>query len=215
MLVFKTREAILRWSVFIIGLMVLALGVTLTIKAKTLGIGPWDVFHYGLFKQLGLTIGSWAIIVGLLILLTTSLLTKSLPKLGTFLNMVLIGLFIDLFNFLLPAPVHIVTQVIVFAIGTVVLGYGIALYIAADVGAGPRDTLMLAIVKKTGFNVSWVRGGMEVLVLILGWLLGGPVGIGTVIIAVSLGPIVDVGLKQSNRLVHFLIYRGGIYENIN
>jgi uncharacterized protein len=211
----NNREKAIRWIVFIVGLMVLALGVALTIKAKHLGIGPWDVFHVGLNKQFGLTIGSWAIIAGFIIIVISAYLTKTLPKLGTFLNMLLIGLFIDFFMFILPSPTHIVTQILVFVIGVVILAYGIGLYIAADVGAGPRDNLMLAIVKKTGWNVSWVRGGMEILVLIFGWMLGGPVGIGTLFIALSLGPIVGISLKQSERFVKSMTNRGDLHENIN
>ena len=102
------REAIIRWSFFILGLMVLAFGVALTIKGKDLGIGPWDVFHYGLFLQFGLTIGTWAIIAGFIILLITSIVTKSLPKIGAVLNMLLLGVFIDFFNYMLP-DLHSVT----------------------------------------------------------------------------------------------------------
>jgi uncharacterized protein len=209
------KEMIIRWSVFILGLMTLALGVALTIKAKDLGIGPWDVFHYGLFKQFGLTIGTWSIIAGFVVIGISVLLTKKIPQLGTFVNMVLIGLFIDLFILILPAPTHIVAQVIVFVTGIIVLAYGIGLYIAADVGAGPRDSLMLAICERTNWSVSWVRGGLEITVLILGWLLGGPVGVGTVLIAFSLGPLVEISLKQSKLLVNFILKRGVVNENLN
>ncbi|OZM58008.1 hypothetical protein CIB95_05485 [Lottiidibacillus patelloidae] len=195
--------------------MTLALGVTLTIKAKRLGIGPWDVFHYGLFKQLGLTIGTWSIIAGFVVLGISYLLNRKLPQLGTVANMVLIGLFIDFFYFLLPAPTHIVSQVIVFLTGIIILAYGIGLYIAANVGAGPRDSLMLAICEKTNWSVSIVRGGMEITVLILGWLLDGPVGFGTVLIALSLGPIVEISLRQSKQLVNFIVKRGEVNENLN
>jgi uncharacterized protein len=208
-------QLLIRWIIFIIGLMTLSFGVTLTIKAKSLGIGPWDVFHVGLFKQLGLTIGTWSIIAGFVVILLSYILTRKIPQLGTFVNMVLIGVFIDLFYFLLPAPNHIVSQFIVFGLGIIILSYGIGLYIAADVGAGPRDSLMLAIVERTNWSVSWVRGGMEITVLILGWLLDGPVGFGTVLIAISLGPLVEISLRQSKKLVTMLLHRGEVNENIN
>ncbi|CAN7156135.1 YczE/YyaS/YitT family protein [Rossellomorea sp. LjRoot5] len=201
------KEKSLRWSFFFVGLLVLSFGISLTIKGKDLGIGPWDVFHYGLFKQLGLTIGTWSIIVGFIILFVTGIGTRSFPKAGAFINMLLIGIFIDVFNFVLPDPHSLVAQTIVFAIGIVVIGYGIGLYVSADLGAGPRDSLMLLVVEKTGWKVQWVRNGMEIIVFFFGWLLGGPVGIGTVIIALGLGSIVGFSLPQSKKLLHFLIAR--------
>ncbi|MFI8687782.1 YitT family protein [Rossellomorea sp. NPDC077527] len=201
------REKMLRWSFFFVGLLVLSFGISLTIKGKDLGIGPWDVFHYGLFKQLGMTIGTWSIIVGFIILFVTGVGTKSFPKAGAFINMLLIGIFIDIFNFVLPDPHTLIAQAVVFAIGIVVIGYGIGLYVSADLGAGPRDSLMLLVVEKTGWKIQWVRNGMEILVFFFGWLLGGPVGIGTVIIALGLGSIVGISLPQSKKLLHLLIER--------
>jgi uncharacterized protein len=199
------REFMIRWAFFFVGLLVLALGITLTIKGKDLGIGPWDVFHYGLFKQLGLTIGTWSIIAGFLILLITGIGTKTFPKIGAFLNMLLIGIFIDLFNFLIPDPESFAAQSFVFAIGILVIGYGIGLYVSADLGAGPRDSLMLLVTEKTGWKVQWVRNGMELIVFFFGWLLGGPVGIGTVVIALGLGSIVGISLPQSKKLLEYVL----------
>ncbi|MGR3766228.1 YczE/YyaS/YitT family protein [Rossellomorea sp. NS-SX7] len=201
------REFVIRWAFFFVGLLVLAFGITLTIKGKDLGIGPWDVFHYGLFKQLGLTIGTWSIIAGFVILLITGIGTRSFPKIGAFLNMLLIGIFIDLFNFLIPDPESFAAQAIVFAIGILVIGYGIGLYVSADLGAGPRDSLMLLVTEKTGWKVQWVRNGMELIVFFFGWLLGGPVGIGTVVIALGLGSIVGISLPQSKKLLHYVLTR--------
>jgi uncharacterized protein len=209
------REYRLRWSFFTIGLLVLAFGITLTIKGKDLGIGPWDVFHYGLFLKFGLTIGTWSIIAGLVILLITGLATKSFPKIGAFLNMLLIGLFIDFFNFIIPDTSSIVVQSILFAAGTIIVGYGIGLYVSADFGAGPRDGLMLLIVEKTGWKIQWVRNGIEVAVFLLGWMLGGPVGIGTVIIAFFLGSVVGVSLPQCQRLLRMMIARGVSAETVS
>lgn len=201
------RQYRLRWAFFTIGLLVLAFGITLTIKGKDLGIGPWDVFHYGLFLKFGLTIGSWSIIAGLILLLITGLATKTFPKIGAFLNMLLIGLFIDFFNFIIPDTSSIVIQSILFAAGTIIIGYGIGIYVSADFGAGPRDSLMLLIVEKTGWKIQWVRNGIEVAVFLLGWMLGGPVGIGTIIIAFFLGSVVGISLPQCQRLLRTLAER--------
>ncbi|WLR51718.1 YitT family protein [Bacillus tianshenii] len=209
------RELLWRWSFFLIGLLVLGLGIALTIKGKALGIGPWDVFHYGLFLQFGLTIGSWSIIMGFILLAITSFATKSLPKIGAILNMLLLGLCIDLFNFLLPNPETLLVQVIAFISGVIILGYGIGLYVSADLGAGPRDGVMLLIVEATGWKVTWVRNGIEILVFLLGWMLGGPVGIGTIIIAFMLGKIISISMPQCQKLLHFFINKTTVKEHIS
>ena len=187
--------------------MILALGAALTVKGKLLGIGPWDVFHYGLSLKLGLTIGSWSIIIGFLLLTISSIATKQIPKIGAFLNMLLLGLFIDFFIWLLPSTDSIISAVLFFIIGVALIGYGIGLYVSADLGSGPRDSIMILIVNKTGWSIQWVRNGMEVLVLILGWALGGPVGIGTVIIAFFLGPIVGFALPQCKTLLTYFLLK--------
>ncbi|WML44395.1 YitT family protein [Neobacillus sp. PS3-40] len=199
------KEWILRWSFFVFGLIILAFGIALTIEGKVVGIGPWDVFHYGMFLKLGLTIGSWSIIIGFLLLTFASIATKKLPKIGAFLNMLLLGLFIDFFMWLLPSINSLIGAIFYFILGVVLIGYGIGIYVSADLGSGPRDSIMILIVDKTGWSIQWVRNGMEVLVLILGWALGGPVGIGTVIIAFLLGPIVGFSLPQCKTLLKYML----------
>ena len=201
------NETVLRWTFFIIGLIVLAFGITLTIKGKLLGIGPWDVFHYGLYLQFGLTIGRWSIIVGLILLLFTSIVTKSLPSIGAILNMILLGVFIDIFNFLLPNPESVTVQIVLYVLGVIILGYGIGMYVSSGLGAGPRDAIMLIIVEKTGWSTKWVRNGIEITVFLIGWLLGGPVGVGTIFIAFFLGPIIGITIPQSKALLVHLIQR--------
>ncbi|MCA0986495.1 YczE/YyaS/YitT family protein [Guptibacillus algicola] len=195
------RERMIRWSFFFIGLAILGLGIAMTIKGKAFGIGPWDVFHYGLYKQFGLTIGTWSIITGFVILGFTSLYSKSLPQKGAFLNMLFLGLFIDLFLFLLPDPSTIVIQGVIYISGLVILGYGIGVYVTSGLGAGPRDGIMLLIVEKTGWRIDWVRNGIEIAVLLIGWALGGPVGIGSIVIAFMLGKVISVALPQCKWLL--------------
>ena len=199
------RKWVLRWSVFILGLMVLAFGISLTIKGKFLGIGPWDVFHYGLFTKFGFTIGTWSIISGLLLLFISSVFNKAWPQIGSFLNMMLLGVFIDLFNWMLPSIDNLAGATIAFIIGVGLMGYGIGLYVSADLGAGPRDSFMLLIVEKMGWSIPLVRNGIEVIVFLVGWMLGGPVGVGTVLIAFGLGPILGYSIPQCRKLmVYFL-----------
>jgi uncharacterized protein len=190
---FMSKKFKWQWGSFFFGLIVMSLGITLTIKGNAVGTSPWDVFHIGLYKQLGLTIGSWSILTGLFIICATSLYLKSVPSLATLLNMLLIGSFIDIFNWLLPDTEIFLGQVSYFVAGFVVMSMGCGLYIAASLGAGPRDTVMMIIASK-GYSVKTGRMVMEVFAAAAGWLLGGPVGIGTVILALGTGYIIQPSL---------------------
>ncbi|MFS0575949.1 YitT family protein [Sporosarcina sp. 179-K 3D1 HS] len=197
----KRKSLLWRWIFFLTGLMVMSLGVSMTIKGHRLGIAPWDVLHVGLYQNLGLTIGSWSIITGFIIILSTSAVMRKWPKIGTWINMVLMGLFIDLFNWLLPDFSTLMGQVIIYVIGVLVLSYGVGIYVSPNMGAGPRDSLMLILVKKWGFSIKAVRTGIEMSVAFIGWLLGGPVGVGTVLIALLCGQIIQIALPQCQNLL--------------
>lgn len=202
------RAFFYRWLFFISGLIVLAFGFTMIIKADRLGIGPWDVLNVGLFKNFGLTIGTWAILVGLAVVLSTIIFTRKVPQIGTFLNMLLIGVFIDFFYWLLPDGETLAAQIAMFVVGLLIGGYGVGLYVAPRMGAGPRDTLMLLLVEKTGLSISVIRTSMEVSVALIGWMLGGPVGVGTIAVALFTGKIVQISLPQFERLLKRTIEKG-------
>ncbi|MEC1900162.1 YczE/YyaS/YitT family protein [Bacillus atrophaeus] len=201
------REFVLRWAFYFIGLLILSFGISLTIEGKALGISPWDAFHYGLFQHFGLTIGQWAIIIGAIIVCLTSVFTKALPKIGAILNMVLIGIFIDFFNILLPESSTYTASVIVFSLGVLLIGYGVGVYVSAGLGAGPRDSLMMLISEKTGWNVQWVRNGIELTILAVAWGMGGPIGIGTIITAILTGLILRFSLPQSTQLLRYMLMK--------
>lgn len=207
-MIFKTerrgemnKHFIYRSSFFLAGMIVLSLGIAMTIKGQALGIGPWDVLHVGLYRKFGLTIGTWNIITGLLIILFVGIYSHELPKMGTWLNLVTIGLFIDFFNWLLPEVTSSVGHVIVLAIGTIVIGFGAGLYMSPNLGAGPRDSLMLILVDKFKFKIKNVRTVIEVIVAVIGWMLGGPVGIGTVLIALLIGQIIHITFPLNQKLL--------------
>ena len=195
------REFVFRWLFFFFGLMIMGLGVALTIKGQRFGVGSWDVLHIGLFKNLGLSIGLWSIIMGIIIITISSIGLRELPKLGTFMNMLFVGIFIDFFNWLLPDPNTFTVQLISFVLGVLLLAIGCGIYISANLGAGPRDTLMLLAVKKLNFSIRVSRTVMEVVVAVVGLLLGGPIGVGTVIMAFGLGPIIQVSLGYSEKVL--------------
>lgn len=188
-----SRKLRWQWGTFFVGLITMSLGITLTIKGNALGTSPWDVLHIGLFKQFGFTIGTWSILTGLFIVVSTSIYLKRFPKTATILNMLLIGTFIDIFNWLLPDTEQLVGVIIYFTLGFFVLSVGCAMYIAASLGEGPRDTVMMIIARK-GYSVKTGRMVMEVFAASTGWLLGGPVGIGTIILAVGTGYVIQPSL---------------------
>lgn len=195
------RELKWKWLFFFVGLAVMSLGVSMIIEGKALGVGPWDVLHIALFERIGLTIGSWSIITGLVIVGSTSLLLKEWPRLATGLNMIICGMFIDFFNWILPDSTGIIFDCMYFILGVVVLGVGCALYISPRLGAGPRDTLMIFFAKKFGYSIGKARLMMEASIALIGWMLGGPIGVGTIITALFTGYIVQISLPYFERML--------------
>ncbi|MCG7335089.1 YitT family protein [Sporosarcina sp. ACRSM] len=195
-----------RWAFYLVGMLVLSLGISMTIKGQRLGIGPWDVLHVGLFQHFGLSIGTWSVLTGCIIVTSTAVVLREWPKIGTWLNMVLVGAFIDLFNWMIPDMTAIWAQMIIFAGGIIVQGIGVGIYICPNIGAGPRDSLMLVLVQKTGASVKKIRTTIEVCVAIIGWIFGGPIGFGTALIALFLGQVVHYTLPQCRKLLLKIIH---------
>lgn len=197
----------IRLSFYAVGTLLLSLGISLTIKAKNLGISPWDVLHYGLYAQFGFTFGTWNIIVGFSIVFISCIIRKMWPEMGTIFNMVMVGMFIDFFLYIIPDPKTLLMNYITLIVGIVIWSYGVGVYVTANFGAGPRDLLMLIITEFTKWKVQWTRIIIEVTVLIIGYFLGGPVGVGTVIISILNGYIIGISLPQSGRLLDYFIKR--------
>ena len=171
----------------LLGLFLYALGIVVSMKAN-LGFAPWEVFHYGLGKTIDLTIGTVSILVGLIICLCAVWMGEKIG-LGTILNMILIGVFMDLLLMLsfIPEVNGLFMGIIMMITGLFIISFGSYFYIASGFGAGPRDSLMVALQRKTGLPVGLCRGFLEGTVVLIGWLLGGPVGLGTVLAAFGIG----------------------------
>ncbi|WP_339147007.1 MULTISPECIES: YitT family protein [unclassified Sutcliffiella] len=197
-----------KWSIYFIGLLIMAFGIVLMIRAN-LGSAPWDVFHIGLFYQIGLTIGTWSIIVGFFILMISSIISKKLPQIGAFLNMLMVGIFIDLYLMVpqLHTPDTIMGKITMLVLGIVIIGVGIGVYISSRCGAGPRDSLMISLTQVTGWKVQYIRLGMELVVLCLGWLLGGPIFIGTILFSLTIGSIVGLTLPACQKATDLILYK--------
>ncbi len=170
----------------LVGIPVLGLGIALTLQAR-LGVSPYDVLHQGIAKQTGLSFGTVVIVVGLFILVFWIPLRQR-PGIGTVVNALTVGLVIDLALLVLPEPETLAARIPLLLVGIVVTALGMGLYIGAGLGPGPRDGLMTAIATK-GYRLWAVRTVLEVTALLAGWLLGGNVGVGTVLFALSIGPL--------------------------
>lgn len=178
-----------------LGLFLFAVAIALMVRAN-IGVAPWDVFHQGISKVTGISFGISSILVGLGILFIALGLRERIGY-GTLSNMVLIGIFIDwLFAWqLVPQAQSLLTGLGMLLSGMVLTGFASFLYMSAAFGAGPRDSMMVALVKRSGKSVATIRTAIEMAALLLGFLMGGQVGIGTVILALGIGPTIQFVFK--------------------
>jgi uncharacterized protein len=182
---------LIRYVVLLTGLLLFGLGTAIAIQVKHIGLHPWDVLNVALFEQFGLTIGTWGIICGLILLIFSLVVDRKYIYIGTFFNAMLIGPFIDFFLWtdLLPKATHTWVDYLILLLGIGIAGTGGGMYVAAGLGAGPRDGFMLFISDKTKLSVSHARILVESLVLILGYFLGGPVFVMSFIYTFLLSPV--------------------------
>lgn len=153
-----------------------------------LGLDPWDVLHQGLARHSKLEIGTWTIIVGAVVLFLWIPLRQR-PGLGTLSNVVVIGLAINLVLAIVPVPTALPLRIVTLGAAVVLNGIATGAYIGAGMGPGPRDGLMTGLAQH-GWSIRLVRTSIELSVLVVGFLLGGTVGVGTVLYALSIGPLV-------------------------
>lgn len=179
----------------ILGLFLFAVGIVMTINAN-LGVAPWDVFHHGLSLTTNITMGSASILVGILIVLIDISLGQNIGW-ATIMNMLLIGAFMDILmlNNLIPIAHSFLPGIIMLLTGILIEGYGCWIYISVGMGAGPRDGLMVVLTKKTGKSVRLVKSLVDVCAVTTGYLLGGKLGIGTLIMALLGGQIFQFAFR--------------------
>lgn len=178
-------------SYFIIGLLIFSYGISLSIRVQYLGIHPWDVLNIALFEKIGLTIGTWNIIIGAAMIIGTLLLKGKYVRVGTIINGIMVGVLVDFFLYfnLIPPQTNLFFDIVLLLSAIVLMGIGGGLYSAAHLGTGPRDGFMLTISDRTGLSISSVRIICECCVLLIGLLLGGPVFIFTFIYTFIQSPI--------------------------
>ncbi|MCG5434355.1 hypothetical protein LV457_18960 [Mycobacterium sp. MYCO198283] len=191
------RRAAGRGSALLVGLVGYGVSMAMMVEAG-LGLDPWDVLHQGLALRTPMSIGVASAVVGVAVLLAWIPL-RNRPGVGTVANVVVIAVTVDAALWLLPTPTGLPLRSAVMVGGVVLNAASTVLYVGAGLGPGPRDGLMTGLVRRTGWSVRVVRTGIEVAVLTAGWLLGGTVGIGTVVYALGIGPLVQLFIRLTPR----------------
>ena len=174
------------------GLTLFGLGEGLLI-VSTAGASPWSVLAQGIFLNVGFSIGAITVIISIFVL-TLWLPLNQKPGIGTILNALIIGLMIDVCIKFVPIPENYDSQVFLAIIAVLIVGLGGGIYLVANLGAGPRDGLMIGLQKKTNLPIAAVRATLEITVMSIGWYLGGTVGVGTLLFAFGIGPAVALSL---------------------
>jgi uncharacterized membrane protein YczE len=185
-----------RFAQLQIGLFTFGVGISLLIESH-IGLDPWTCFHLGGSMQSGLSFGRFVQGVGLLLIVVSWAGLRERPGVGTVFNMLVIGPWVDLFRAQawFPSWDGGTAGVLQFLVGLFLLGFASGLYIAARLGAGPRDSFVLGLSRRLGRSIRVTRIALEVAVLCIGWLLGGPVGLGTILFALLMGPLMQLSLR--------------------
>jgi len=191
------NTSIRKWLLFSVGITILSTGIALTVWAKVWGVSPWDSFHLGLMNYLNFNFGQIVQLVGAVAIVLGAFLGV-IPKIGTILNMFIVGWLANFFLGQFPANTleeFSVVSFLVLVIGILCCGIGSGLYIAADVGIGPRDSIMIGLNRKFGIRIARARTFMEITIVLLAFMLAGPIGIGTLLFSVTIGYVVEKTLN--------------------
>lgn len=179
-----------------LGLLLFGFGAALMIKAQ-LGADPWTVFNVGAAHRFGISLSILIQLTGALFLVTSRFILHQPIGFGTICNMLLVGPWLEFFLHLIPTYHWWFIAFLQLLLGIIILGLATAIYIAANLGAGPRDGFVLGLAASLNTKVGYVRMGLELSAVALGYALGGPVGIGTIIFAISIGPIMQYFLLRA------------------
>ena len=181
-----------------VGLALFGLGEGLLIVSFT-GASPWSVLAQGISLKLDLSIGTITLLISIAVLILWIPLGQK-PGMGTIFNALIIALMIDLCIKFIPTPSNSVHQLILAVVSVITVGIGGGIYLVSNLGAGPRDGLMIGLQKKTNLPIAAVRATLEITVVSIGWYLGGTLGVGTLLFAFGIGPCVAFGLYLVNKI---------------
>ncbi len=180
------------------GLVLFGLGEGLLI-VSAVGASPWSVFAQGIYLNVGFSVGILTILISVGVLFLWLPLNQK-PGIGTILNALIIGLMIDICIKFVPTPENYISQLLFAIMAVLTVGLGGGIYLVANLGAGPRDGLMIGLQQKTNLPIATVRAFLEITVMSIGWYLGGTVGVGTLLFAFGIGPAVTLGLFLVGRI---------------
>jgi uncharacterized membrane protein YczE len=175
-----------------VGLVLYGVSLALMVRGR-LGLAPWDVLHSGLIRYVPITLGQAVVVMSFVVLLAWIPL-REVPGIGTVANALVVGLSADATLAVLDSPDELVLRIVLMVGGVLLCGLASALYIGAQLGRGPRDGLMTGLARRTGWSLRTVRTGIEVSVVVVGLVLGGAIGIGTVAYALAIGPLTQLWL---------------------
>jgi len=178
----------------LMGLTIFGFGEALIIAAG-IGVSPWTVFAQGLSLVMGWSVGTSTFFISLFVLVAWIPL-RQLPGIGTVMNAIIIALMIDVSLPLIPRSDMLILQFLMASLGVICVAFGSAIYLVANLGPGPRDGLMTGLQRKTGAQIMWVRVSIEIIVVCIGWSLGGSVGAGTILFALAIGPVISIWLRS-------------------
>ena len=190
------KQALQRLPQLLLGLVLCGSGLGIAYEAN-LGLNPWDVFHDGFSKLLGIPIGRAGVLTGFIVLACWIPL-KQKPFVGTLINILTIGNTQDLVIYILPTPESLVTRHVYLYLATIIFALGVGIYIGAGLGPGPRDGLMTGI-SRLGPSIRTTRIGIDFTAFVIGVLMGGSFGYGTIIMVIFVGPIVQISMKKFNK----------------
>jgi uncharacterized membrane protein YczE len=191
---------------FLVGQFILSLGISLTIESG-LGSGAWDALNVGLSETVGLTTGTWVVLVGVILIMTNALMVKRRPDIGAIITLFITGVFIDFWLlqvFDQLSVTDLIHQLLVFSGGLLTISIGLAIYIQAKFSLSPIDSLMMAIRERFGLNLMAAKTAGEVIALILALMFNGPIGIGTIIVTFAIGPLIQVFFPHFESLLNKL-----------
>ncbi|MFB1082765.1 YitT family protein [Jeotgalibacillus sp. JSM ZJ347] len=179
---------------YLLGLLLLSFGISTMIVAD-LGVGPWDALYVGLSETIGFTVGTWVFILGIILILLNGYLMKKMPDFLAIITIFLIGVFMDFWLLVAFAGLDSLSMPVrsmMLVAGVLIIALGITFYLQANFARNPIDSLMMAIKMRTGKSLAFSKTIMEVSVLVIAFLFGGPIGLGTVIVAFGIGTLIQL-----------------------
>ena len=200
------RRTLLKLLWFYIGIVVMGFGYALIIRPG-LGVAPWDIFHIGVQAKTGIPLGYVIQGTGLAIILLNWTMAIR-PTIGMVLNMLTFGPIMSWLLGGLPQPESLWARWLMLLVGIFIVGLGTALYVSADIGSGPRDGMMIGLTRKFNTSLAMVKNSMDLFAALVGWWLGGPLGLGTVVIALAMGPSMQFGMTLVSRLAGHAPFAG-------